>query len=355
MTYKENLYFIASCLSISSNEKNKEKVISQLNLNNIDWDKIVKISSSHYVLPALYHNLKNQGLLSYLPDDLVNYMFNIAEINRERNKKIIQQVIKLNNLLLANNIYPIFFKGAGNLFANIYTDITERMIGDIDFIVSAKSYTKAINILIKDGYKEVEKVDYESPFAKHHPRMVKDRCISAIEIHKELVSFEYNKEFNYSLVNKDKQVFKKISVFSYENKLNMSIISSQINDNGYYYKNLVLRNAYDVYLLSKFTDTVQAISKFNKIKHPLNCYLLSCHEIFNNLETIKFIPSQKSKSYLVSLKYQLQNPKKITVRHKKIKFLIYLKHLSYLFYLSIFYKKYRVWLLRRIRDKKWLR
>lgn len=355
MTYKENLYFIACCLSISSNEKNKEKVISQLNSSNIEWDKIVKISSSHYVLPALYYNLENQGLLSYLPDDLVNYMSNISEINRERNKKIIQQVIKLNNLLLTNNIYPIFFKGAGNLFANIYNDITERMIGDIDFIVSAKSYTKAINILYKDGYKEVEKVDYESPFDKHHPRMVKEGCIAAIEIHKELVSYEYNKEFNYSMVDKDKQVFEKVTVFSYENKLNMSIISSQINDNGYYYKNLILRNAYDVLTLSKFTDTVQAISKLNKMKHPLNCYLLSCYEIFDKLESIKFIPSQKSTSYLVSFKYQLLNPKKTARKHKMIMILIYLKHLYHLFYMSIFYKKYRVWLLRRLRDKKWLK
>ena len=38
------------------------------------------------------------------------------------------------------------------------------------------------------------------------------------------------------MVDKDKQVFEKVTVFSYENKLNMSIISSQINDNGYYYK-----------------------------------------------------------------------------------------------------------------------
>ena len=37
---------------------------------------------------------------------------------------------------------------------------------------------------------------------------------------------------------------------SYANKLNLSIISNQINDSAFYYKTIALRNAYDV-LLSK--------------------------------------------------------------------------------------------------------
>ena len=51
-------------------------------------------------------------------------MKHITNINRERNKQIITQAIELNNLLLANNITPIFLKGTGNLLAGIYVDIT---------------------------------------------------------------------------------------------------------------------------------------------------------------------------------------------------------------------------------------
>ena len=83
-------------------------------------------------------------------------MEHITNINRERNKQIISQAKELNNLLLANNITPIFLKGTGNLLAGIYEDIAERMVGDIDFIFSKEDYPKAITILREFGYSEVK-------------------------------------------------------------------------------------------------------------------------------------------------------------------------------------------------------
>ena len=65
-------------------------------------------------------------------------MKNITEINRERNKLIIDQAKEINKLLLMHNIKPIFLKGMAALVEGIYNDIGERMISDIDLIVSEK-------------------------------------------------------------------------------------------------------------------------------------------------------------------------------------------------------------------------
>ena len=43
---------------------------------------------------------------------------------------------------MANNITPIFLNGAENLLEGLYKDIAERMIGDIDFIISEKESKK---------------------------------------------------------------------------------------------------------------------------------------------------------------------------------------------------------------------
>ena len=134
MNYKETLFFIAKCLTISLEEKNRQEIEKQLKSKTIDWDTVVKVSTAHYVFPALYCNLKCADFLQYLPHELVNYMEYITDINRERNKKIIAIAKELNSLLLANNITPIFLKGTGNLLAGIYDDIAERMLGDIDFL-----------------------------------------------------------------------------------------------------------------------------------------------------------------------------------------------------------------------------
>ena len=102
-------------MAISLEVKNRQEIEKQLQSDRIDWDAVVKVSTSHHVFPSLYCNLKRADLLKYLPQDLVSYMQYITNINRERNKQIILQANELNNVLLANNIAPIFLKGTGNL------------------------------------------------------------------------------------------------------------------------------------------------------------------------------------------------------------------------------------------------
>ena len=175
MKYKETLYFIAKCLTISLENENKQLIEKQLQYDKTDWDSIVRVSTANYVLPALYCNLKSVDFLKYLPHDLVAYMQYITNLNRERNKQIIKQAKELNKLLLANDIKPIFLKGTGNLLAGIYEDIGERMIGDIDLILSKKDYAKAITVLRDDGYNDVGKYEYYYPASKHYKSLKKEK------------------------------------------------------------------------------------------------------------------------------------------------------------------------------------
>ena len=108
----------------------------------------------------MYCNLKRVGFLHYLPQELVNFMEHITNLNRERNQQIITQAKELNTLLLKNNITPIFLKGTGNLLAGLYDDIAERMLGDIDFLFSKEDYPNAITVLRENGYSEVNKYAY---------------------------------------------------------------------------------------------------------------------------------------------------------------------------------------------------
>ena len=113
MTYQETLFFVAQCLTISLEQKNRSLIEQKLQKGSIDWDKVVQLSTSHYVLPAMYCNLKKVDFLKYLPKELVNYMNQITQLNRARNLQIITQAKALNKLLLAHHITPIFFKRNG--------------------------------------------------------------------------------------------------------------------------------------------------------------------------------------------------------------------------------------------------
>lgn len=355
MTYKETLFFIGKCLTINHEQHNKILVEEQLVSENVDWDSIVKVSTSHYVFPALYCNLKRVNFLHYLPEDLVAYMKHITDLNRERNQQIIIQAKEINELLLKNNITPIFLKGTGNLLEGLYEDIAERMVGDIDFIISSKDYQTAIVLIHNFKYSSVYETDYAPITSRHYPRLQKKGQIAAIEIHNELLKENYINEFNFKLIEKDSLIINNVHVMSFDNQLALSIIAKQINDDGFYYKNIALRNAYDVFLISKKTNTKIAFDKFNKLKNPLNCFLASCFEVFNQPKSLEYNSTQKIESYLKTFNEQLNDTTVTSKRHKKIDRKLFINKRLNIIYKSVFNNEYRSWLIKRTKDKNWQR
>ena len=353
MNYKENLFFIAKCLSISLEEKNRDEIELVLKTTDLDWESVVKVSTSHYVFPAIYCNFKRADFLKYLPADLVEYMKYLTNLNRDRNTQILQQAQELNSLLLVHNIRPIFLKGTGNLIAGLYKDIAERMAGDIDFIFSKEDYPKVITILREFGYSEVEKKEYYPPDEKkHYRRLQKENNIAAIEIHSELLDIKkYSSEFNYSFVKKDSQIINDVAVLSYANKLNLSIIANQINDNGFYFKTMALRNAYDVFLLSKKTNTKDAVNSLDKLSHPLNCFLAACYEVFNMVDSLEYNKTKKAVLYLRNFNDQFTNP--IRRKSKLSKIYFFIKRILYILYKSVIHREYRIFLFKCLTDKNW--
>ncbi|PQJ69501.1 nucleotidyltransferase domain-containing protein [Polaribacter butkevichii] len=353
MNYKETLFFVAKCLTINHEEKNKVLIEKELKSGNTDWDSVVKVSTGHFVFPALYCNLKRANFLHYIPEELVNYMIHITDLNRERNQQIIDQAKEINELLLKNNITPIFLKGTGNLLEGLYEDIGERMVGDIDFIFSKEDYSKAIEFLTTNGYSKVIEDNYDFPQFKHYSRLQKENRIAAIEIHKELLIEKFAHEFNYDFIKSDCQIINTIKVMSYENQLSLSIIAKQINDDGVHFKNIALRNAYDVFLLSKKTIAKNAFFKFYTLKTPLNCFLAICHTTFGYLDSLEYIKDQETDKYLKIFNKLLINKSKRNFKNEiKTKELFIKKRIS-IIYKSIFDKEYRTWLINRVTDKKW--
>ncbi|MGB0879940.1 MAG: nucleotidyltransferase family protein [Polaribacter sp.] len=257
MTYKETLLFIGKCLTISHEEKNKIIVEKELKSEGIDWDFVVEVSTAHYVFPALYCNLKRANFLHYLPEQLVNYMVHITDLNRERNQQIIAQAKELNELLLANNITPIFLKGTSNLLEGLYEDIAERMVGDIDFLVSDDKFFSTIELLKKNQYKKTNDKLTDPYFIKHYPRIFNENRIAALEIHKDMIRGRKSIFFNYKKIYNSLKSINSITLLGDLDQLTLTVLSNQHNDYGSIYKTFSLRSTYDAYLLL-----------VNKIKKP---------------------------------------------------------------------------------------
>lgn len=350
MTYKQTLFFIGKCLTINHKKNNKVLIETKLKENNIDWESVVKVSTSHFVLPALYCNLKKAFFLSYLPEDLVSFMEHLTTLNKNRNLQIIAQAKEINLFLIKNGIIPIFLKGTGNLLEGLYTNISERMTRDIDILVSKADFNKTINLLRNDGYKRIE--DNSEILHRHFPALVKENKIAAIEVHKELITQKYSSQFDFNFIEKNIQKINTIHVLGYKDQYCLAAFAHQINNYGYLYKSFSLRNAYDIFLLSKKTDTKDIVFKFKpKTYEIINCFVAIANDVFNNVESITLVDSKKKKSYL-KLFYKMHfNQKSYSFYRSFIKLRIPIEIRLNIILKSFYKKKYRVYLIRKSLEK----
>lgn len=353
MTYKETLLFIGKCLTINKNKSNKKAIENKLRNTNIDWDSILKLSTKHYVLPALYCNLKRAQLLYSLPKDLVDYMIYITGLNRTRNLKIIKQAKAINSLLLANNITPVFLKGTANLLDGLYIDIAERMVGDIDFIIDKKSADIALKILFENNYTYSEKIPKQFGYIKHYPRLIRSGEIGAIEVHLELTLKKFSSIFNYQVVKSQLRKKDAFTFLSYQHQTAHTIINKQLNDDGYIHQNIALRNYYDLFLLSHKTNTLKSIELFPKIFKQLNSFLSIASIVFPNTQSIHFKKNKHAIHYQKTTLKLLNTPKKHLQRNRRLKlfstFMIRINLLSKAFYS----KSHCIYVLQKLSNLKW--
>ena len=307
MNYKETLFFIGKCLTINHEPHNFKIVEELLKSEQIDWDSVVKVSTSHYVFPALYCNLKRSKFLHYIPDDLVEYMKHITDLNRERNQQIIAQAKEINKLLLENNITPIFLKGTGNLLEGLYEDIAERMVGDIDFLIKKSDYSKTIELLTDDGYQKEETSYDDMTFHWHYPPLLKDNKLVSVEVHKEILKHTHTQFLNYNTILKNIVQKSDFLFESREDKILNSLLPKIINDNLYHSKNFSLRTMYDVFLLLSEKQNskieIPSNSLFKKFNNVLSCIKLTLN-LENESKNIKI-----NKPYLKGYLKMLNNSK----------------------------------------------
>ncbi|CAM1361782.1 conserved hypothetical protein [Tenacibaculum litoreum] len=352
MNYKEALLFIGKCLTITHDKHNYELVEEKIKSGLVDWDTIVKVSTAHYVFPALYCNLKRADFLHYLPSDLVEYMQHITDLNRERNEHIIAEAKEVNQLLLSNNITPVFLKGTGNLLEGLYIDIAERMVGDIDFLVEKKHFETTFKILKKQGYinKKPEVFDDD----RHFPRVTHPKKIAALEIHREMLRKNKTNLFNYETIKNSLLKTNNITILSIKNQIKLTIFSKLVNDNNYFLKSINLRGAYDVFLLGNKLKVQTEISD-NKLSKELNTGLDLYSKLLSKPKNLQYTSDKKSQQY-VSDCLQNLSPNRYN-KIKKVLLKHYLKTLTRLqiLFKALFNKSYFKFVFSKITDFNWLK
>ena len=203
------------------------------------WEILVKLASSHLVLPAIYRALIRKKLDKYVPKDLLSYLREITKINQGRNSSILKQIAFLSKVFSKNKIEYVFLKGAAMLILKPYDTVNERMIGDIDVLVAEKDLLRAQQILIDNGFEEI-KDDFNFVEGiishRHLKRIIHPSYIAAVELHSQLMVDDKLDQIRSNDVIKNRIKFAKGYPIPPINHLWVhAILSWQYNDNGFYY------------------------------------------------------------------------------------------------------------------------
>lgn len=307
MTNKEALFFVGKCLSLSVHPERASDIKSLIQTDSVDWKLVVYQSSSQFVLPALYLNLKRNDLLSDLPEDLIEHFKEITRLNRERNESILSQLKSITKLLNANGIKPVFLKGTAHLLDGLYEDLGERMIGDIDLLLEEKQALLAFKTLTENGYKTLNNFQ-EAILGKgrHLPRLVCVNEIAAVEIHGRLLKAQHQKIFGWSQVHANVKLTKTLEgalILSDSDLIINNMVNVLLNDKGKSMLKIFMRQSYDLLLLSKRKKPSEVNQSFAQHFKDLNAYIALTAHLFAYPKTLDFEENKSAKRYVQNIHF----------------------------------------------------
>lgn len=360
MTYKQLFYLTGHCLSLDEHPQFREKIIELFQAEGRDLENFVQLCSDHLIIPAIYLKLKAHDLLAHLPEEYKQAFVEIYERNRERNQQILKQIDEITAILNKENIQPVFLKGTANLLDDLYSDLGERMIGDIDFLVKEEDYLKAAEILLKEGYynqqeRDGEIIEISSP-DHHYSFLTKKDAPAVVEIHHVPVLVKYSRQFTSEMVFSQKRKItgkENTYVPSDSHKAIHTFIHCQLSDSGHRHLDTSFRDLYDAYLISKKVDLNEVLMQIEE-KFKAQVFFCFVYRTFNLKEQIIFFDETKVKRYMIRYDWWMDHPKfnKLYFRIIELFNIVFGSYLEKLIK-SIFSKSYRKYIWIRIKDPKW--
>lgn len=261
---KDTLTYYQLIAALIAPGEDGKKAGQLLKEHSFQWERLVYICSNNLVIPALYLQIQRKGLSTCFPADLMVYMQEITEANRERNEAVLEQMRRLSAYFTAHGVRHLYLKGAAMLGGGFYADPAERMLRDIDILIAAEDQLRAYHLLRKQGYREVLSggVQYKTLEdylkAKHLPAICHPEEIAAVELHNHLHdTFQRERLKTEEVIGNAMEAGFPIPASA--DLLRHNIYNWHINDFGGIKLDIHFRSAYDTLVLLHKDDELQPL------------------------------------------------------------------------------------------------
>lgn len=348
MNQKQLFYITGKCLALDDHPENSEIVRTGFENREITPENLVRISDSHYVLPVTYQKLKNHNLLDYFPTELKTRLAGLYLRNKQRNLEILRQAEEINRVLDKENIQPIYLKGVAHIMDNLYSDLGERLIGDIDLLVQEQDYLKAVELLNQTGYFTRGEVFSDVRQSTHYPPLYKDGTPVHIEIHRLPVHPPHSKWFSTSACfQHKKKIPGKVNCFvqSIDHQIIHNFIHSRLNNLGHNFYVVTLRDLYDFCLLSKKAHP-DVVLQSTPHRNKLSAYYALVDRVFSSGLAPENAKTERTQQYIRKFDWYLEHPRLhhwhiFTVKFHELVFLRFIPSLGALFTAKFWSRTFR--------------
>jgi hypothetical protein len=121
----------------------------------VRWPELLYMANLQLCTPLWYVQLKRDGLLALLPEELQEYLAALHQANVERNAELRAGLEELLQLLASVGIDALLLKGAATFCDDLYADPGARIMGDLDILVERARAEEARDLLLGIGYEEI--------------------------------------------------------------------------------------------------------------------------------------------------------------------------------------------------------
>lgn len=358
MSPREIYYFMGKCLVLDELPHLRQQILDQIRKPEFSWEQFVQVGSSHLVLPALYIKLRNANLLSSLPEELASYLGEIHALNVERNKRLLDQIRCLDQLLRQSGIRAVFLKGSGVLLSGLYNDPGERILSDIDCLVAESDFERTVRGVIAEGYTHPPFLPEKLPLMHHFPSLFKANEAAQIEIHKIPVGVRQMKYLNLETLNSrlwQAEGPDGPRILSGGDQILINLIHSQLKDRGQCYAHIPLRTIYEFYRLTRNDDLSDLGNLHPRIKIILNNYMAVAQKLFTPSQP--FPVKNRLRSKLFMFRFELNKTSRIYKRFSKLFRSLADLLFAYVYTLTraMIQKEYRTYLRIRLSNPAWYR
>ena len=147
------------------------------------WMGIVAQANLHFLTPALWCAVEEQGLADAVPADARDYLAESFRLNRLRNEQIKRQCDQLTACLNAADITPLLLKGGVYLYEGRATAFGLRMMADLDILLPPDRWDEAIERTFGLGY---EIVDRHQDWTHDFHALGRPGDMASIEFHRDV-------------------------------------------------------------------------------------------------------------------------------------------------------------------------